>query len=159
MTTSVGMKARKKQSSLSQTPPILGDSPAFEQSLLGLESVCLRILESRFTKAKDDIDGMYWQQRFKNVATPISIALRECKGPRRFHHHYRHNKDDDSVLHPVMENPLATLAHVCEEALIACQSDLVGVYDDNFIRARRSLEHALQIFLLRYKKYQSKAEK
>jgi hypothetical protein len=150
MNTPVRTKVQKKQSSLS--PIAVENTAAFEQSLLALETICQRILESRFTKAKDDIDGLYWQQRFKNVATPISIALRECKGPRRFHHHYRHNKDDASVLHPVMENPIDRLAHVCNAALEICQNDLVGVYDDNFLRARRALEHALQIFLLRYKK-------
>lgn len=157
MTTSVGTKARKKQSPLSQ-PEYTDVSPLFEQSLLSLESVCLRILESRFAKARDDIDGLTWQQRFKNIATPISLALRECKGPRRFHHHYRHRKDNDAVLHPVMEDPVDTLAQVCEQALEACQNDLVGI-DDNFIAARRSLEHALQLFLLRYKKYKIRAAK
>jgi len=158
MTTSVGMKARKKQS-LSETGAQEGPA-ALDQSLLGLENVCLRILESRFARAKDDIDGLYWQQRFKNVAMPISLALRECRGgPRRFHHHYRHRKDDDSVLHPVMENPIDQLAHVCLAALDVCRNELVGVYGDNFIKARRMLEHALQLFLLRYKKYQAKAAK
>ncbi len=157
MTTSVGMKARKKQSPLSSAA--VENTAAFEQSLLALENVCQRILESRFAGAKDDIDGLYWQQRFKNVATPVSIALRECRGPRRFHHHYRHREDDDSVLHPVMENPIDRLAHVCNAALDICRHDLVGVYGDNFLRARRSLEHALQIFLLRYKKYSAKAGK
>jgi hypothetical protein len=152
MTTSVGTKAQKKQSSLSQSEAI-ENSPAFQQSLLGLENICHRILESNFTKARDDIDGLYWQQRFKNVAMPISLALRECKGPRRFHHHYRHRADDDSILHPVMEDPLDQLAHVCDLALEACRSDLVGIYEDNFLKARRQLEHALQVFLLRYKKY------
>ncbi len=157
MNTPVRTKAQKKQSPLS--PKAVENTAAFEQSLLALESICQRILESRFTKAKDDIDGMYWQQRFKNVATPISIALRECKGPRRFHQHYRHKKGDAAILHPVLENPLDRLAHVCNAALDICQNDLVGVYGDNFIKTRRALEHALQIFLLRYKKYAAKAGK
>jgi hypothetical protein len=149
MTTSVGTKARKKQS-LSQPAPANG-SP-LGQSLLSLENVCLRILESRFAKAKDDIDGLYWQQRFKNVVMPVELALRECKGPRRFHNHYRHREDDDSVLHPVLENPIDQLAHVCEDALDACRNDLVGIYDQQFIDARRTLERALQLFLVRYRK-------
>ena len=154
MTTSVGTKARKKQSTLSQ-PEYTDSSPLFEQCLLSLESVCLRILESRFA-TKDDIDAHTCEQRFKNIVTPVSLALRECKGPRRFHHHYRHRKDNDAVLHPVMENPVDMLAQVCEQALDACRKELVGVYDKNFVNARRSLEHALQIFLLRHAKYKTK---
>lgn len=153
MTTSVGTKARKKQPPLSQAPDAEDSTALFDPSLQALESICMRILESRFATGRDDIDGLTWQQRFKNVVMPISLALREYKGPRRFHNHYRHRADDDSILHPVLENPLDMLAHVCENALAACQKDLVGMYADNFIRARRILEQSLQSFLLRYRKY------
>lgn len=157
MTTSVGTKARKKQPALS--PPPEDIAPLFEQSLLSLENVCMRLLEGRFTSGRDDVDSLYWQQRFKNIATPISLALREYRGPRRFHNHYRHRVDDETILHPVMENPLDMLAHVCEQALTACRNDLVGVYNDKLTKHRRMLEHALQMFMLRYKKYKTKAAK
>lgn len=158
MTTSVGTKARKKQPALSSPPP--ADTPAlFDQSLLSLENVCLRILEGRFTSSRDDVDSLYWQQRFKNIAMPISLALREHRGPRRFHNHYRHREDDETILHPVMEDPLEMLAHVCDDALAACRNDLVGVYNEKLTKHRRMLEHALQMFLLRYKKYKIRESK
>ncbi len=119
----------------------------------------MRILESRFAGARDDVDMLYWQQRFKNIATPVSLALRECRGPRRFHNHYRHRADDDSVLHPVLEDPLDRLAQVSERALAACQNELVGIYDGTFVKHRRLLEHALQMFLVRYKKFKAKSAK
>lgn len=158
MNNSVGTKARKKQSPLSP-PPVAATPALFEQPLLALESACMRILESRFAGARDDIDGLYWQQRFKNIATPISLVLREYKGPRRFHNHYRHRADDDSILHPVLEDPLDMLAQVCAQALDACRNDLVGIYNENLIRQRRLLEHALQMFLLRYNKFKARKSK
>lgn len=157
MTTSVGTKARKKQPALSSPPEEL--APFFEQSLLSIENVCMRILEGRFTSGRDDVDSLYWQQRFKNIATPVSLALREYRGPRRFHNHYRHRADDETILHPVMEDPLDMLAHVCDHALTACRNDLVGVYNEKLTKYRRMLEHSLQMFMLRYKKYKIKTSK
>lgn len=159
MTTSVGTKARKKQSSLSSRAEPTAGALLLEPSLIALENVCLRIMDTDFAASRDDIEALTWQQRFKNVVTPISLALAEYKGPRHFHNHYRHRADDDSVLHPVLEDPLEMLAHVCEQALESCQSDLVGVHADSFIKARHMLEHSLQNFLVRYKKYKGKAGK
>lgn len=158
MTTSVGTKARKKQSSLSPATSA-NVPPLFDQTLLTLESVCMRILEIRIASEHGDVDLLYWQQRFKNIVTPVSLALREYKGPRRFHNHYRHRADDETILHPVLEDPLDMLAHVCDHALAACRNDLVGVYNNTLTKHRRLLEHALQMFLVRYKKYKSKAAK
>jgi hypothetical protein len=159
MSYSVDTKARKKQSSLSAAQAAEAKvSLPFQQSLITLESVCLRILETRFASAKMDTDRLYWQQRFKNIVTPISLALNEYKGPRRFHYHYRHRADDASVLTPVFEpSPLDMLAQVCDEALAACQDELVGIYDEDIIMHRRDLEHALQMFLIRYRKYKAKS--
>ena len=149
MDTSVGMKARKKQ------PPISPAAAApvdhrFEMALLALENSCLRIFDVR-PADRDDTDGLYWQQRLKNIATPVSLALAECKGPRKFHYHYRHRADDSSVLHPVLENPMDTLAQVCRDTLGACRTQLVGIQDANLNRARNMFETTLQTFLVRHK--------
>ncbi len=148
MSISVDTKARKKQS------PLSPKAPPYEQSLLRLESVCLRILDSQFADIRQDTDRLYWQQRFKNIVTPISLALTEYKGPRRFHYHYRHREDDESILRPVFEpSPVDMLAQVCDEALASCQQDLVGIRDADIVEQRRALEHALQMFLIRYRKF------
>lgn len=146
MNTPVGMKARKKQPSLSQAEP----SSKLKISLLSLENACMRILENDYA-GRDDPDGLYWQQRLMNIAKPVSLALAECNGPRHFHGHYRHRKDDDSVLQPVLEDPVEALAQVCRQALKACQSKLVGMQDDSLRRSGNMLESALRDFLLSYK--------
>ena len=149
MNTSVGMKSRKKQSSLSPALPV--DDRHFEQALLSLENVCARILQARFRDNRQYSEQLYWQQKLKNIATPVSLALAEYKGPRRFHHHYRHREDDESVLTPVLESPIDLLAQVCLHALDQCHT-LVGVVQaPDFTRNRDALEHALQHFLSCYR--------
>jgi hypothetical protein len=154
MTTSVGMKDRKKQSSLSLQQAI-GD-PAVERALIALEGICMRILEDGASASRGDPDVLSWQHRFKNIATPVSLALAELKGPRHFHYHYRHSEKDDSVLKPVMENPLETLAVTCERALNYCQSKLVGIRDRELLDSQRQMESALRTFLMRYQDYTEK---
>jgi hypothetical protein len=156
MNTSVGTKARKKQPASSTRPTVSDSDRGFETSLLALESACFRILENRFVEEKQDLDLLYWQQRLKNITTPISLALAEYRGPRRFHYHYRHRKDDESILHPVMEpSPVEMLAQVCQDALRSCRSDLVGIMDPKLVRSKRILESALQTFLVRYRAYKA----
>jgi hypothetical protein len=147
---SVGTKAVKKQSAVSDF------DREFEHSLMTLESVCLNVMESRFASNRNDLDGLYWQRRFKNIVTPVSLALAEYRGPRRFHFHYRHRKDDESILHPVMENPLDTVAQVCKSALRQCQIDLVGIPDAAIGRKGRLLETALRAFLKRYAEHKAR---
>src|SRR5579872_3067515 len=125
MNTSVGMKARKKQSSLSQPTARTAVGRQPEVSLLPLENACVRILESDYTGSEDE-EYLYWQQRLMNFTKPISLALAECSGPRHFHQHYRHRKDDDTILQPVLGDPFETLAQACEAALKGCRNDLVG---------------------------------
>lgn len=149
MNTSVGTKTRKKQSSLSAALPV--DDQRFEQALLSLEGVCARILQSRFPDHRQYSEQLYWQQKLKNITTPISLALAEYKGPRRFHNHYRHREDDEAVLTPVLESPIDMLAQVCLHALEDCRS-LVGVVQaPDFSRNRDMLEQALQYFLGNYR--------
>jgi hypothetical protein len=147
---SVGMKVGKKQS------PVSEFDRQFEQSLLSLENVCLNVMDSRFVHDRQDMEGLYWQRRFKNIVTPISLALAEYRGPRRFHYHYRHRKDDESVLHPVMEDPIDTLAQVCKSTLAQCQTDLVGIADGAINKKGRMLEQALRNFLHRYDEHKEK---
>ena len=155
MSTSVGMKARKKQPSLSaraaQPVPVAANDHQFETSLLSLENACMRILEGDYTGA-EDTESLYWQQRLMNIAKPVSLALAECNGLRRFHYHYRHREDDESILHPVLEpSPINTLAQVCQDALKHCHNDLVGIQNESLLKTRRSLENALQGFLVKFR--------
>ena len=151
MVTSVGMKAGKKQS------PVSSVSRQVEQSLLALENICFNIMESSFAAGRDDIDGLMWQRRFKNIVTPVSLALAEYRGPRHFHNHYRHKEGDDSVLTPVLAEPLSMLALACESSLKAAQKDLVGIPDARMSKKGRLLEQALRAFLHRYEEYQAKS--
>ncbi len=135
-------KTRKKQA--------VEANGALESSLLVLEEVCQRLLATRFAE-RDDSDRMYWQQRFKNIVTPLSLALAEVRGPRVFHQHYRHDENDSSIMRPVHENPYEMLAHACEHALEESNRKLTGVHDDDLIAAQRRLEKALNNFLHNYK--------
>ena len=128
---------------------------SLHEPLIELEDICARLLETRFA-TRDDSERMYWQQRFKNIVTPVSLALAEIRGPRRFHHHYRHDADDDSKLLPVLENPIDMLAHACEYALQQSSKKLSGIHDDDLIAAQRVLERSLNNFLLKYQQYQQK---
>ncbi len=134
-------KTQKKQPASS-----LYVSPSLNEALLDLEEVCARMLEKRFA-IRDDSERMYWQQRFKNIVTPVSLALAEIRGPRRFHHHYRHDTDNDDVLLPVLENPLEILARACEHALDESDRRLSGIHDEDLIVAQRRLEKVLNNFL------------
>jgi hypothetical protein len=160
MSTSVGTKARKKQSPLSM--PLAAMTAAdkdFEQSLMSLENACLRVLEIDCSSDRHNTECLYWQQRFKNVVTPISLALVEYKGPRRFHYHYRHREDDESILHPVLEPaPIDTLAIVCKEALADCRN-LVGIQDEELVRTRAMLCSAIHHFLQLYGEYSLRLKK
>lgn len=125
------------------------NSHMLDKALLDLEGICARLLETRFAH-RDDSERMYWQQRFKNIVTPVSLALSELRGPRRFHNHYRHDAQDDSVLVPVLENPIDLIAHACEHALKESEKKLSGIHDDDLLIAQRRLEKSLNNFLQCY---------
>lgn len=124
----------------------------FEKALLGLESACFSVANTPFIDDRNDTQGIYWQRILKKIATPVSLALMECKGPRHFHHHYKHREDDETVLTPVLEDPIDMLAQVCAEALKHCQLDLFGTQSRDIIETCRELESALGQFLECYKK-------
>lgn len=133
-------KTQKKQ------PASSSIDPSLNEALLDLEEVCASLLEKRFAM-RDDSERMYWQQRFKNIVTPVSLALAEIRGPRRFHHHYRHDSDDNTVLLPVLENPLEILARTCVHALQEANKKLSGIHDKDLVMAQRRLEKVLKNFL------------
>ena len=119
--------------------------------ILSLENACARVMESHFSTGRNDMDGLYWQRKFQNIATPVSLALAECKGPRQFHYHYKHRADDHSILQPVMGNPLHVLAQACKEALKHAETELVGIQDEKIVRLRNLFESSLRGFLAKYK--------
>ncbi len=122
-----------------------------DKYLLELEDVCARLLEMQFA-SRGDTERIIWQQRFKNIVTSVSLALSEIKGPRKFHFHYRHDAKDDSLMRPVLENPIDLLAHSCEMALAESARKLSGVHDGDLVMAWRNLESALRNFLLGYRR-------
>jgi hypothetical protein len=129
----------------------------FEQALIDLETVCARILDMQLADAYDYDERLQIQQHFKNIVTPVSLALSECKGPRQFHNHYKHNEDDNAVLEPASNPPpLDILAETCAIALKQCQKKLASLHDDDFIAALHDLEHTLRAFLLRHGYYKVK---
>ncbi len=152
MSTSVGTKPRKKQLSLSLDA---AHDRALEQALLGLENACHRILDGNIMRAHGDIELTTWQHRFQNVVTPVSLALREYKGPRHFHYHYRHRQDDESI----RGGRWRGCSQFCRETLRQCRSDLVGLDNDQLIALRGLLENALLNFLLRYRDHQKQLDK
>ena len=156
MPTSVRTKSQKKQSSTTKKDDLPADERAFEQSLLALENACFMVLETRLQQRSADTQKQYWRQSFINIANPVSLALMEYKGPRHFHYHYRHREHDESILHPVLENPVDMLAMVCKTALAQCRSDLVGLEDKELVDMRKLLEVSLNAFLHQYETYSKK---
>ena len=162
MPTSVRTKAQKKQSSLSlKLVEKRSRSPAehkLEAALLSLENACFAVLDTPFSERKQDTERLYWQHRFANIANPVSLALMESKGPRHFHYHYRHRTDDESVLQPVLEDPVEMLAQVCKEALKRCQREFAGMHDITLQRSRQMFEGALNGFLSQYQDFKTVAQ-
>jgi len=130
---------RKKPSS---TPA----NVSFERALMALEDICLDIKDGQFTHGKEDIDRLYWQQKLKNLAMPVSLALAEYKGPRVFHHHYKHKETDDAVLTPVLESSHDNLVKMCNRALHECEN-LNGMKGSKLLDERSRLCKALRQML------------
>ncbi len=118
----------------------------FEQALLDLEDAVHTVLEAHKGHAFHDVDFLYWDRKLKNIATPISLALSECKGPRQFHYHYRHNPNDNEHMIPVMESPINTLLKVCRNALIRC-TEMVGLVDRSVVVNKIRLEQSMRAFI------------
>ncbi len=123
------------------------NSVIFEQALSELEDICLKVRDCSFARDKFDIEGIAWQRRFKNIITPVSIALDEYKGPRRFHFHYKHRADDETILSPVEPDAGSVLTNACKTALKRCQNELVGISEAHIAKKARALERALAGFI------------
>ena len=133
------------------TPPptALGDldvSRKLEQALLDLEDAVLTVLDAHKGHAFHDVDFLYWDRKLKNIATPISLALSECKGPRTFHYHYKHDPEHEETMIPVMESPITTLLKVCRNSLIRC-NDMVGAVDKAVTINKIRLEQSIRSFI------------
>lgn len=123
---------------------------SIEQAVAMLENGVYRVLEMGKDSGFQDVDFLYWSRKLKNVATPVSLALSEYRGPKRFHYHYRHDPDDYDTLYPVPgPTSISTLARVCREALVQC-NDLVGMTDTNVSKAKTMFEQSIRFFLRTY---------
>jgi hypothetical protein len=122
-------------------------APSFEQACMLIEDICMDIQQGQFTHGKGDEDRLYWQQKLKNIVTPVSLALSEYKGPRVFHQHYKHREDDDAVLTPVMESSRDNLVRACERALYESES-LMGMKGSKLVAEKARLEKALQQLII-----------
>jgi hypothetical protein len=152
MSTSVGMKSHKKQHASSPpTPPAL-QSQQLEYALLKLDEACVSILDRQDRISHSNIELRYWQQRLENIAAPVSLAVAECKQPRRFYDHERGQKQGAVVLRPSAHNPLVTLAHVCEHAYSTCRGDLATCHQPSLDKKRMRLEAALHNYIALYKR-------
>ncbi len=137
MGNSVGTKGRFKPAS--DTLPTITER-GFELAVLALEDICLEIRDGQFTHGKEDTDRLYWQQILKNIATPLSLALAEYKGPRVFHQHYTHDANGAEI--PVMESARENLIKSCEKAIIQC-NDMIGIKGSKLIEERGLLIRAV----------------
>ncbi len=120
-----------------------------EQAANGLEQCVLGVLEAEAGAVYNDPEALHFERQLKNIATSVSLALGEYRGPQRFHNHFRHDPNHYEIMHPVFEPALQTLVHACEEALAQCDR-MVGVRDRGIARLRGGLEQCLRSFLHRY---------
>lgn len=150
MATTVRTKVQKKQSPFPAPPADSEAARRLEQAVAALEDTVFYVLNADKGHAFHDVDFLYWNRKLKNVAMQISMALNERSGPRKFHHHYRHDPKDFDTLYPVAgPAPMDTLARVAREGLSECV-EMVGLQDDHVKRHRDRLEQSLRTFLQRY---------
>lgn len=150
MGNTVRMKAQKKQPAFALPASDAEQTRRLEQAVMELEDAVYHVLDMNKGHSFHDVDFLYWNRRLKNIATQVSMALNECRGPRRFHQHYRHDPKHYETLYPVSgPAPLNTLARVCREALTECV-EMIGVYEPTIRAGRERLELALRAFLKRY---------
>jgi len=122
-------------------------SRELEQALVTLENACIDIIDNEFACEREDVEKLVWQRKLKNIALPVSLALREYKGPRHFHQHYKHSAEDYSILQPVLDDPLETLSQTCKSALAECQSSFNGLQDVAIKQNQSILQKALKQFI------------
>ncbi len=135
------------RASFTKATPKATGIPTHERAIMALEAACVQLLDAQFTSEREDVESLLVQRKLKNIVSRISLALRECKGPRHFHQHYRHREEDDSVLTPVLDDPLETLSQVCQSALAECQCGFSGVDSRQLAADIRLLERAIRHYL------------
>ncbi len=154
MATSVRTKVQKKQPAFTaeNASPAHDDAEhtrKLEQAVMDLEDAVFQVLNADKGHNFHDVDFLYWNRRLKSIATQVSLALSEQRGPRRFHYHYRHDPKDFDTLYPVAgPAPIETLCRVCREALSQC-AEMVGIQDEQGLFTRNKLEQGLRQFLSR----------
>lgn len=132
-----------RQADAIENPAFHKSNPNFERALMALEDICLEIKDGQFTHGKEDLDRLFWQQKLKNIAMSLSLALAEYRGPRVFHHHYKHREDDAAVLTPVLESARENLITMCERALAESEG-FVGMKGSKLLAERTQMEKALR---------------
>jgi hypothetical protein len=149
MPTSVRTKVQKKQLAFAPAHEDVQQTKRLEQAVLDLEDAVFQVLNADKGHNFHDVDFLYWNRRLKSIATQISLALSEYRGPRRFHYHYRHDPKDFDTLYPVAgPAPLDTICRVCREGITSC-AEMVGIQDEQGLHTRNKLEQALRLFLIR----------
>jgi hypothetical protein len=144
MANSVRTKALKKQQGIASPGQDARETQRLEQAALRLEDAVLKVLEASKGYKFHDVDFLYWDRRLKNIATHLSLALAEYKGPRRFHYHYRHDPKNHEQLYPVMgPAPIAMLLRVCREGY-AKLDEMVGLRDAAIREHRTLLQQAIR---------------
>lgn len=144
---SLRTKAPKKQPAFASSLKDTSQTRSLEKAILELEDAVFHVLDTDKTTGFQDVDFLYWNRKLKNIATLLSLALSEHRGPRRFHYHFRHLSKNYETLVPVAgPSPLVTLARVCRESLTYC-SEMVGVQDKTVLSNRELLEGAIRAFL------------
>lgn len=159
MPSSVRTKQTKKQPAFAATAQgspqangvlSLGQQNQLESAVMELEEACLNILLEPATRGRDETQAREQARQLKNIATPISLALRECEGMRRFHHHYRHDPENPDTLTPVLEpSPYKMVAALCAQALEKL-SEFHVVEDSSMRKDIAQLRHALGDYMNGY---------
>lgn len=122
-----------------------------ESSVMELEQACMNILLQYPVPGNTHTDTREQARVLKNIATPLSLALRECEGVRRFHNHYRHDPQDPDLLKPVLEpSPYQMVAALCEQA-VSKLSEFHVVESDELRNEISLLKHALSTYLADYR--------
>lgn len=149
-TADAGHKLAKPESKTARDDfPAPGAS--LSRAVMELEDACLTVLVEQPESPSFEPETRNQCGTLKNIATPLSLALRECKGPRRFHYHYRHDPEDYDTLTPVAgPSPYVVLARLCEKTLDRLR-DFHVVDDAELRREIAQLQHAAQDFLQAYR--------
>lgn len=149
--------SRKKPPAKQPTPQDAAGAETFlrnlDHAVLDLEDAVFCALDINKERMIGDSEERYWDRQLKSIATPVSLALAEYRGPRRMHLEYSKDTPHHLVTLPISgEAPLSLLARVCFDSLKRCQQ-MDGVHDALVNSTKDELEHALRMFLYHYQRY------